>query len=123
MKHQILNVLTIFVQVPVVADWFLVTCSRKRDLYSRHKTTHLTEDADSASVTDFSPSLSLMIFSTDYDLKCWSVCLCFFCNTGVNGDHLWNPVAGTTFFYREIGTLMKRDVKTSFEYFTKTIKM
>lgn len=61
MKHQILNVLTIFVQVPVVADWFLVTCSRKRDLYSRHKTTHLTEDADSASVTDFSPSLSLMI--------------------------------------------------------------
>uniref|UniRef100_A0A669DVI5 P2X purinoceptor n=1 Tax=Oreochromis niloticus TaxID=8128 RepID=A0A669DVI5_ORENI len=52
--------------VPVVADWFLVTCSRKRDLYSRHKTTHLTEDADSASVRDFSPSLSLMnLISTD----------------------------------------------------------
>uniref|UniRef100_A0A3Q0RYE3 P2X purinoceptor n=1 Tax=Amphilophus citrinellus TaxID=61819 RepID=A0A3Q0RYE3_AMPCI len=32
--------------VPAVADWILVTCTRKRDLYSRHKTAYLNEDAD-----------------------------------------------------------------------------
>ncbi|XP_029296566.1 P2X purinoceptor 4b [Cottoperca gobio] len=32
--------------VPVVSDWFMLTCMRKGDLYSRHKVTHLHEDGD-----------------------------------------------------------------------------
>ncbi|KAI9534300.1 hypothetical protein NQZ68_014708 [Dissostichus eleginoides] len=37
--------------VPMVADWFLLTCLRKRDLYSRHKVSYLREDADSEGET------------------------------------------------------------------------
>ncbi|XP_031705448.1 P2X purinoceptor 4b [Anarrhichthys ocellatus] len=37
--------------VPMVADWFMLTCVRKRDLYSRHKVTYLNEDAVTESVS------------------------------------------------------------------------
>ncbi|KAM6930695.1 P2X purinoceptor 4b [Xenentodon cancila] len=37
--------------MPVVADWMIVTCSRKRDLYRRHKSTYLNEDTDAESVS------------------------------------------------------------------------
>ncbi|XP_047449069.1 P2X purinoceptor 4b isoform X2 [Mugil cephalus] len=37
--------------VPAVGDWFMLTCSRKRDLYNKHKVTYLSEDADAESVS------------------------------------------------------------------------
>ncbi|KAK5933022.1 hypothetical protein CgunFtcFv8_004680 [Champsocephalus gunnari] len=37
--------------VPLVADWFLLTCLRKKDLYSRHKVSYLREDTDSEGET------------------------------------------------------------------------
>uniref|UniRef100_A0A3Q3A417 P2X purinoceptor n=1 Tax=Kryptolebias marmoratus TaxID=37003 RepID=A0A3Q3A417_KRYMA len=38
--------------VPMVTDWFMLTCMRKRELYSRQKVTYLTEEADTESVSD-----------------------------------------------------------------------
>ncbi|XP_062273064.1 P2X purinoceptor 4b [Scomber scombrus] len=32
--------------VPIVADWFMLTCTRKSDIYSKHKVTYLSEDAE-----------------------------------------------------------------------------
>uniref|UniRef100_A0A8C4E9V3 P2X purinoceptor n=1 Tax=Dicentrarchus labrax TaxID=13489 RepID=A0A8C4E9V3_DICLA len=40
--------------VPVVSDWFMLTCMKKRDLYSRHKVTYLNEDAEAEPVSDSS---------------------------------------------------------------------
>ncbi|XP_040897872.1 P2X purinoceptor 4b [Toxotes jaculatrix] len=37
--------------VPIVSDWFMLTCMRKRDLYSKHKVTYLREDADTESMS------------------------------------------------------------------------
>ncbi|XP_019949293.2 P2X purinoceptor 4b [Paralichthys olivaceus] len=37
--------------VPLVCDWFLLTCTRKRDLYSRHKITYLSDDAETESMS------------------------------------------------------------------------
>ncbi|XP_068576864.1 P2X purinoceptor 4b [Cebidichthys violaceus] len=37
--------------VPMVVDWFMLTCVRKRDLYSKHKVTYLNEDAVTESVS------------------------------------------------------------------------
>ncbi|XP_067458609.1 P2X purinoceptor 4b [Thunnus thynnus] len=37
--------------VPVVSDWVMLTCMRKRDLYSKYKVTYLNEDGDSESVS------------------------------------------------------------------------
>ncbi|CAL8343038.1 unnamed protein product [Lota lota] len=36
--------LTFLSLVPSVSDWFLVTCTRKRNVYRKHKTTHLKDD-------------------------------------------------------------------------------
>uniref|UniRef100_A0A8C6Q134 Purinergic receptor P2X, ligand-gated ion channel, 4b n=1 Tax=Nothobranchius furzeri TaxID=105023 RepID=A0A8C6Q134_NOTFU len=38
--------------VPLVTDWFMVTCTRKLRLYSLQKAAHLTEEADAESVSD-----------------------------------------------------------------------
>ncbi|XP_016516549.1 P2X purinoceptor 4 isoform X1 [Poecilia formosa] len=32
--------------VPMVADWFMLTCMKKRDLYSRQKSTYLVEESE-----------------------------------------------------------------------------
>ncbi|XP_072244624.1 P2X purinoceptor 4a-like [Leuresthes tenuis] len=37
--------------VPMVADWFMLTCMRKRDIYSRQKVSYLIEDADTESTS------------------------------------------------------------------------
>ncbi|XP_040011781.1 P2X purinoceptor 4b [Xiphias gladius] len=37
--------------VPVVCDWFILTCMKKRDFYSKHKTTYLNDDADPDSIS------------------------------------------------------------------------
>ncbi|XP_061585821.1 P2X purinoceptor 4-like isoform X2 [Cololabis saira] len=37
--------------LPLVADWVMVTLSKKRDLYSRHKTTYLNEEVGAESVS------------------------------------------------------------------------
>ncbi|XP_034451006.1 P2X purinoceptor 4b [Hippoglossus hippoglossus] len=37
--------------VPMVCDWFMLTCTKKRDLYSRHKITHLSDDAEAESMS------------------------------------------------------------------------
>ncbi|XP_054466103.1 P2X purinoceptor 4b [Anoplopoma fimbria] len=37
--------------VPMVSDWFMLTCMRKRDLYSKCKVTYLNEDAVAESVS------------------------------------------------------------------------
>ncbi|AWP06605.1 P2X purinoceptor [Scophthalmus maximus] len=37
--------------VPIVCDWFMLTCTRKRDLYSRHKITYLSDNADTESMS------------------------------------------------------------------------
>uniref|UniRef100_A0A8C6UUG9 P2X purinoceptor n=1 Tax=Neogobius melanostomus TaxID=47308 RepID=A0A8C6UUG9_9GOBI len=37
--------------VPMVADWFLLTCTRKRDYYSRQKVSYLKEDAEAESIS------------------------------------------------------------------------
>ncbi|XP_033476352.1 P2X purinoceptor 4b [Epinephelus lanceolatus] len=37
--------------VPVVSDWFMLTCMSKRDLYSKQKSTYLNEDAETESVS------------------------------------------------------------------------
>uniref|UniRef100_A0A3Q3X3H1 P2X purinoceptor n=1 Tax=Mola mola TaxID=94237 RepID=A0A3Q3X3H1_MOLML len=36
--------------VPMVADWFMLTCMKKRDLYMRHKVAYLLDDDDTESV-------------------------------------------------------------------------
>ncbi|XP_022070160.1 P2X purinoceptor 4b [Acanthochromis polyacanthus] len=33
--------------LPAVADWFMLTCMKKRDLYSKQKTSYLVEDTES----------------------------------------------------------------------------
>lgn len=33
----------VFVQLPTVCDWIMMTCMSKRKLYEKHKVTHLTE--------------------------------------------------------------------------------
>ncbi|XP_071778352.1 P2X purinoceptor 4b [Centroberyx gerrardi] len=43
--------LTFLSLVPAVTDWFLMTCTRKRDLYSKHKVTYLRDDDDAESMT------------------------------------------------------------------------
>ncbi|XP_039658842.1 P2X purinoceptor 4-like isoform X2 [Perca fluviatilis] len=37
--------------VPVVTDWVLLSCMRKRDLYSKHKVTNLNEDVETESMS------------------------------------------------------------------------
>ncbi|XP_034728238.1 P2X purinoceptor 4b [Etheostoma cragini] len=37
--------------VPVVTDWFMLSCTRKRDLYKKHKVTNLNEDGETESVS------------------------------------------------------------------------
>ncbi|XP_070690196.1 P2X purinoceptor 4b [Pempheris klunzingeri] len=37
--------------VPIVSDWFMLTCTRKRALYSKHKVTYLSEDAETESLS------------------------------------------------------------------------
>uniref|UniRef100_A0A3Q1FWS7 P2X purinoceptor n=1 Tax=Acanthochromis polyacanthus TaxID=80966 RepID=A0A3Q1FWS7_9TELE len=41
----------VFGTLPAVADWFMLTCMKKRDLYSKQKTSYLVEDTES--VSDF----------------------------------------------------------------------
>ncbi|KAM9391527.1 P2X purinoceptor 4b [Pholidichthys leucotaenia] len=36
--------------VPMITDWFMVTCMKKRDFYSQQKTTYLTEETGAGSV-------------------------------------------------------------------------
>ena len=50
-----------FPQVPVVADWVMLTCMGKRDLYKKHKITHLNDVADTETVSD-----KLDVFTRDY---------------------------------------------------------
>uniref|UniRef100_A0A8C7ZUD6 P2X purinoceptor n=1 Tax=Oryzias sinensis TaxID=183150 RepID=A0A8C7ZUD6_9TELE len=38
--------------VPIVADWVMLTCMRKRDLYTKEKVTYLVESPDSEPVSD-----------------------------------------------------------------------
>uniref|UniRef100_A0A671XM79 P2X purinoceptor n=1 Tax=Sparus aurata TaxID=8175 RepID=A0A671XM79_SPAAU len=45
--------LTFLSLVPVVADWVMLTCMGKRDLYKKHKITHLNEVADTETVISF----------------------------------------------------------------------
>uniref|UniRef100_A0AAQ6AAC4 P2X purinoceptor n=1 Tax=Amphiprion ocellaris TaxID=80972 RepID=A0AAQ6AAC4_AMPOC len=54
-----LSVLYICPQVPVVTDWFMLTCMKKRDFYSKQKVSYLTEDTES--VSDFSFTFSSYI--------------------------------------------------------------
>ncbi|PWA18455.1 hypothetical protein CCH79_00009890, partial [Gambusia affinis] len=35
--------------IPMVADWFMLTCMKKRDLYSRQKSTYLVEESEAES--------------------------------------------------------------------------
>ncbi|XP_071378139.1 P2X purinoceptor 4b [Centroberyx affinis] len=42
--------LTFLSLVPAVTDWFLMTCTRKRELYSKHKVTYLRDDDDTESM-------------------------------------------------------------------------
>ncbi|KAM4577800.1 P2X purinoceptor 4a-like [Fundulus diaphanus] len=37
--------------VPMVADWFMLTCMKKRDLYSRQKVTYLVEEPETESAS------------------------------------------------------------------------
>ncbi|KAM4746695.1 P2X purinoceptor 4b [Anableps anableps] len=37
--------------VPIVADWFMLTCMKKRDLYSRQKSTYLVEESETESTS------------------------------------------------------------------------
>ncbi|XP_032433600.1 P2X purinoceptor 4b [Xiphophorus hellerii] len=37
--------------VPMVADWFLLTCMKKRELYSRQKSTYLVEESEAESAS------------------------------------------------------------------------
>ncbi|KAM7391475.1 hypothetical protein PAMP_022163 [Pampus punctatissimus] len=37
--------------VPMVSDWVMLTCTRKRDIYSKQKVTYLSEDADDESMS------------------------------------------------------------------------
>ncbi|XP_047236652.1 P2X purinoceptor 4b isoform X3 [Girardinichthys multiradiatus] len=37
--------------VPMVADWFILTCMKKRDLYSRQKVTYLVEEPEKESTS------------------------------------------------------------------------
>ncbi|XP_032371315.1 P2X purinoceptor 4b [Etheostoma spectabile] len=43
--------LSILRVVPVVTDWFMLSCTRKRDLYKKHKVTNLNEDGETESVS------------------------------------------------------------------------
>ncbi|XP_037536540.1 P2X purinoceptor 4-like [Nematolebias whitei] len=36
---------------PAITDWFMLTCMRKRELYSRQKASYLTEEADAESTS------------------------------------------------------------------------
>ncbi|KAE8291655.1 P2X purinoceptor 4 [Larimichthys crocea] len=37
--------------VPMVSDWFMLTCMRKKELYSRHKVSYLNEDTETEAVS------------------------------------------------------------------------
>ncbi|XP_005802217.1 P2X purinoceptor 4-like [Xiphophorus maculatus] len=37
--------------VPMLADWFILTCMKKRDLYSRQKSTYLVEESEAESAS------------------------------------------------------------------------
>ncbi|XP_071338131.1 P2X purinoceptor 4b [Trachinotus anak] len=37
--------------VPMVSDWFMLTCTKKRDLYNRYKSTYLNEDAEAEPIS------------------------------------------------------------------------
>ncbi|XP_039659787.1 P2X purinoceptor 4-like isoform X1 [Perca fluviatilis] len=43
--------LSILRLIPVVTDWFMLSCTRKRDIYSKHKVTSLKEDGETESVS------------------------------------------------------------------------
>lgn len=51
-QENIMRRRVFFLQVPVVADWVMLTCMGKRDLYKKHKITHLNEVADTETVSD-----------------------------------------------------------------------
>uniref|UniRef100_A0A3B4XJP7 Purinergic receptor P2X, ligand-gated ion channel, 4b n=1 Tax=Seriola lalandi dorsalis TaxID=1841481 RepID=A0A3B4XJP7_SERLL len=50
--RQNLSVLIILPQVPVVSDWIMLTCTKKKDLYGKLKATYLSEDAEAEAVSD-----------------------------------------------------------------------
>ncbi|KAM4616542.1 P2X purinoceptor 4b [Polymixia lowei] len=43
--------LTFLSLVPAISDWFMMTCTSKKDTYSKHKVTYLRDDADNESVS------------------------------------------------------------------------
>uniref|UniRef100_A0A8C9ZNB4 P2X purinoceptor n=1 Tax=Sander lucioperca TaxID=283035 RepID=A0A8C9ZNB4_SANLU len=53
--------LSILRLIPVVTDWFMLTCMRKRDRYRKQKVTNLNEDAETESVSGQSFSFTFYI--------------------------------------------------------------
>uniref|UniRef100_A0A8C9ZPG8 P2X purinoceptor n=1 Tax=Sander lucioperca TaxID=283035 RepID=A0A8C9ZPG8_SANLU len=51
----------VFGTIPVVTDWFMLTCMRKRDRYRKQKVTNLNEDAETESVSGQSFSFTFYI--------------------------------------------------------------
>uniref|UniRef100_A0A3B3CQD7 P2X purinoceptor n=1 Tax=Oryzias melastigma TaxID=30732 RepID=A0A3B3CQD7_ORYME len=59
--------------VPIVADWVMLTCMKKRDLYTKQKVTYLVESPDSEPVSALKSCVALLDCSSV--LTCLLFCL------------------------------------------------
>lgn len=121
----------------MVADWVMLTCMRKRDLYTKQKVTYLVESPDSEPVSNHCSEaqcsevscmfcscsyLYAQVFNVSFVLPVF-----YFYYAGFNGDHLWHPMIHSSstesFFVQQNGMCSKHAIKMLFRSFTKAVSV